>query len=206
MKTSMLLVGAMAAAAIAQDLDGFSDLPACGQTCVTNMINKSEELGCTGNDLACLCLNADYSYGIRDCTDQSCGNNGDAADTQNWAVGICANQGVAVTSDSSDIGVSTASDATLSTPTTSGEISVTSSVTTTITSGDSTITSVRSTVVPVKTSTGGVTTTTTDQPSQTDDNGDDNGDNNNGDDDSSAVAAAVPFGLMGLAGLVALLF
>lgn len=236
MKTTLFVVGAMATAAAAQDasLSGFDTLPDCGQTCITNMINLAEDLGCTGSDVACLCLNPNFSYGVRDCTDQSCQSNQDALDTQSWAIDICANQGVAVTSTSSDINVSTRSGATPSTldeSTDTGVISVTSSVTATVSTSGSVITTVVPTVVPITGSSTGVvrtsttaSTTTTQKPSQTgngdDNNGDDNNgdgnngdgnngdgnnDDSNGDGDNAARATAVPIGIMAFAGVAALL-
>ncbi|RKF82439.1 putative cfem domain-containing protein [Golovinomyces cichoracearum] len=58
------------AVALAQSLE---TLPDCGQLCVRNMLAKAKELGCAEGDSACLCLNIDFAYGIRDCSHQVCG-------------------------------------------------------------------------------------------------------------------------------------
>ncbi len=91
MKTTLTLLVAAAAVAVAQDV---GSLPACGvsllptpqfrvfalvlmgllqQTCVSNMINiASTELGCTAGDVACYCTNQDFGFGIRDCSSAIC--------------------------------------------------------------------------------------------------------------------------------------
>lgn len=40
--------------------------------CISNMNAKASALGCRANDMACLCNNMDYQYGIRDCTAEAC--------------------------------------------------------------------------------------------------------------------------------------
>lgn len=37
------------------------------------MLAKSEELGCSAPDAACLCTKPDFGYGIRDCSNAACG-------------------------------------------------------------------------------------------------------------------------------------
>lgn len=71
MKTLQLFTyGALAAVATAQSI---SSLPACGQLCVNNMLEKASELGCASGDAACLCNNMNFAYGIRDCSNAACG-------------------------------------------------------------------------------------------------------------------------------------
>ncbi|KAI1007479.1 hypothetical protein K3495_g738 [Podosphaera aphanis] len=71
MKTTQLFtIGALVATAAAQTLDS---LPACGKLCVNNMLEKASELGCAAGDVACLCKNVDFAYGIRDCSTAVCG-------------------------------------------------------------------------------------------------------------------------------------
>ena len=47
------------------------------QTCINNMLGQAKSLGCpnlsnsTPNG-TCLCENANFGYGIRDCTSESC--------------------------------------------------------------------------------------------------------------------------------------
>ena len=36
------------------------------------MLGKAQELGCNQSDIACLCNNQNFRYGIRDCTTASC--------------------------------------------------------------------------------------------------------------------------------------
>lgn len=213
----MMIIGAMATAVMAQDLSGFDSLPSCGQTCITNMVNLSEGLGCASDDVACMCLNPDFSYGIRDCTDQSCPSSKDATDTQSWGVSLCANQGVAVTSVSNSVAASTASGAAVSTDVT-GIVSVTSSLTKTLTSDGSVITTVVPTVVPIVTTTseGDVATTTVSSGASattkaTTTTTKTSAKNNGGDatstesTDAASHATAVPVGIMAAAGLAALL-
>ncbi|KAF5128722.1 GPI-anchored CFEM domain protein [Metarhizium anisopliae] len=50
-----------------------SDLPPCGQTCMNNMIAQYSQLGCRSPDPACLCKNANFGYGVRDCANGACG-------------------------------------------------------------------------------------------------------------------------------------
>lgn len=85
------------------------------------MIDLAESLNCESSDLGCLCLNPDFSYGIRDCTNEYCTDAKDAEETQAWAVNICASmhlgsplaavvranffqldQGIAITSENSE--------------------------------------------------------------------------------------------------------
>ncbi len=50
-----------------------SDLPACGQTCFSNMLAQYSALGCTSPDPACVCKNINFYFGIRDCSNGACG-------------------------------------------------------------------------------------------------------------------------------------
>ncbi|PMB71535.1 GPI-anchored CFEM domain protein A [Beauveria bassiana] len=70
MKTFVAL-SALAAIATAQDV---SSLAQCGQTCANNMLaaSKAQELGCSANDLRCLCDNANFGFGLRDCSAAIC--------------------------------------------------------------------------------------------------------------------------------------
>lgn len=61
------------------------------------MLAKSDaEFGCSASDLACLCQNANFSYGVRDCADQACSNSTDADTVKAVGIQYCANAGVAV--------------------------------------------------------------------------------------------------------------
>jgi len=68
-----ILAGTLAAA----QRPNIAELPYCGQICITNMLALAPSLGCPVVDgrpnHACLCSNANFQYGVRDCTNQSCG-------------------------------------------------------------------------------------------------------------------------------------
>ncbi len=52
----------------------FSSLASCGQLCVNNMVAQYSALGCASPaDSACLCANANFGYGLRDCSNGACG-------------------------------------------------------------------------------------------------------------------------------------
>lgn len=52
---------------------GFAALPSCGQTCFNNMKAQYSTLGCSSPDPPCLCKNANFGYGLRDCANGACG-------------------------------------------------------------------------------------------------------------------------------------
>lgn len=53
---------------------GVSALPSCGQVCWSNMQGQYSTLGCAStSNAACLCSNANFGYGIRDCANGACG-------------------------------------------------------------------------------------------------------------------------------------
>ncbi|OAQ96687.1 hypothetical protein LLEC1_02203 [Akanthomyces lecanii] len=56
-----------------------SQLPSCGQTCFGNMLSQYKALGCSTDDPACLCRNADFGNGIRDCSNGACGRDAGSA-------------------------------------------------------------------------------------------------------------------------------
>jgi CFEM domain-containing protein len=41
--------------------------------CVNNMLGKAGDLGCSNTDAKCLCGNADFANGLRDCSGEACG-------------------------------------------------------------------------------------------------------------------------------------
>lgn len=109
MKNSIILaVGCAAAFVAAQDL---SALPACGvstfefsierafthtcadtslkQTCISNMLGQATELGCSASDYSCLCNNENFGYGVRDCSNEACGNASDAATVISFGTAFC---------------------------------------------------------------------------------------------------------------------
>lgn len=97
MKSNFVTLAAFVAAASAQNA---SDLPQCGQTCVNNMLadSKASELGCDAGDRACLCLNPNFTYGVRDCSSAICDDN-EVANIVEYAINLCSGAGVAITTD-----------------------------------------------------------------------------------------------------------
>jgi hypothetical protein len=79
----------LAAAACAQDLSG---VPPCGRQCVENMFAKAQELGCSADDFACLCENADFGHGLHDCTVEACPE-GQLEPVQSAAAAMCPDGG-----------------------------------------------------------------------------------------------------------------
>ena len=58
------------------------------------MLGQAAQLGCAANDIACLCKNANFGYGIRDCSIQSCGNVDQANALISWGNNLCASVNV----------------------------------------------------------------------------------------------------------------
>ncbi|KAN0116990.1 carbohydrate-binding module family 18 [Hyaloscypha variabilis] len=54
-------------------IPGEAALPSCGQLCFNNMLTQYSTLGCNALDAYCLCNNADFSNGLRDCSNGACG-------------------------------------------------------------------------------------------------------------------------------------
>lgn len=88
------------------------------------MLGVAADLGCSGTDAVCLCNNPNFSYGVRDCSNQICDSQA-AADTIQYGVSYCSSAGVVVPTTAVSISPSAAS----STATATG--SETSSVSTT---------------------------------------------------------------------------
>lgn len=97
MKSTFVTLAALAGAATAQNL---SDLPQCGQTCVNNMLadSKASELGCSSGDRACLCLNPNFTYGVRDCSQAICSSE-EVGNIVDFAINWCSGAGVAITTN-----------------------------------------------------------------------------------------------------------
>lgn len=95
MKATFFAVGTLVAAVSAQS---FGDLPACGQLCVNNMLadDKADELGCSADDVGCLCTNVDFTYGLRDCSLAVCSDE-DAQLVLEYGQVICSAVGVVIT-------------------------------------------------------------------------------------------------------------
>ncbi len=54
------------------------------------MLAKAAELGCANNDIACLCKNKDFGYGIHDCSVQVCATVEQANVAIGWGNSLCA--------------------------------------------------------------------------------------------------------------------
>lgn len=52
---------------------GVAALPSCGQTCFNNMVAQYSALCCASPAPSCLCENANFGYGLRDCAIGACG-------------------------------------------------------------------------------------------------------------------------------------
>ncbi|KAL6860353.1 hypothetical protein ACO1O0_004380 [Amphichorda felina] len=99
MKTVAIALGALAALVAAQEVSG---VPECGHFCINDMMNgKASELGCATKDLACLCANKDFAYGLRDCSAETCGSD-KAGAVVAYGVKICEKAGVEITNAPTD--------------------------------------------------------------------------------------------------------
>ncbi|GJC82468.1 GPI-anchored CFEM domain protein ARB_01545 [Colletotrichum liriopes] len=148
MKSIIYLGVGLLSGAMAQN-----NLAGCGSGCIQSMQGLASDLGCTAGDTACLCRNPNFTYGIRDCSFQSCQQSGDAQQAVAAGVELCRQAGVAV-EVTPVVTVSQPTGTATVTPSVSGGSSVatpspvtTSSFTTVITSGGSTITSVGETTI-----------------------------------------------------------
>ncbi|KAL1993195.1 hypothetical protein VTN49DRAFT_3144 [Thermomyces lanuginosus] len=71
MKTANALPTLAMLASVAAAATSVSD---CAQMCLDNMRALAPSLGCTSGDVACLCANRDFEFGIHDCTVEACPN------------------------------------------------------------------------------------------------------------------------------------
>ena len=69
---------------------GFWGLPTCQQSCIFSMLDKHDALGCANADVACLCSDPHFVYGVRDCILQSCAQEWDNYD--NAYLQVCGRQ------------------------------------------------------------------------------------------------------------------
>ncbi|KAK2029504.1 CFEM domain-containing protein [Colletotrichum zoysiae] len=83
MKSVIYLGVGLLSGVMAQSLAG------CGSTCIQNMQGLASNLGCTAGDTACLCRNPNFTYGIRDCSFQSCQQSSDAQQAVAAGVELC---------------------------------------------------------------------------------------------------------------------
>ena len=63
------------------------------QTCVTNLLGQADALGCPvvdgQPDALCLCSNADFGYGVRDCSIQACPAGTDTNSIISYGLAYC---------------------------------------------------------------------------------------------------------------------
>lgn len=50
--------------------------------------DKAEELGCKPDDIRCLCLDKNFTYGLRDCSLAICSEN-EASKVVDYGIAIC---------------------------------------------------------------------------------------------------------------------
>ncbi|KAL9019946.1 MAG: hypothetical protein Q9185_002800 [Variospora sp. 1 TL-2023] len=87
---SAAVFAALVAAQSADQLQALQNLPECGRLCITNMLNLASSLGCSGpTDVACLCTNDDFGFGIRDCTAEACPPNADRSSVIDFGNEYC---------------------------------------------------------------------------------------------------------------------
>ena len=65
------------------------------QVCINNMLGQASALGCPNlsngqPDACCLCGNADFGYGVRDCSTESCPKGADLNAIISYGVNYCA--------------------------------------------------------------------------------------------------------------------
>ncbi|KAL5604316.1 hypothetical protein BROUX41_002289 [Berkeleyomyces rouxiae] len=73
MRSPLLLRAVAASLALGTASAQLSSLPACPQTCVSNMLAQATTFGCTSAaDTACICAAPAFSSGAIDCTTKSC--------------------------------------------------------------------------------------------------------------------------------------
>ncbi|GAB1313602.1 hypothetical protein MFIFM68171_03812 [Madurella fahalii] len=70
------------------------NMPDCGEICGNNMLAQAAELGCQAGDIACLCHNVNFGYGIHDCSVEACGDFSQANIVISWGNAICDSVGV----------------------------------------------------------------------------------------------------------------
>ncbi|KAL2134062.1 hypothetical protein VTI74DRAFT_1118 [Chaetomium olivicolor] len=89
MKATVIAALALAGAVTAQEFP--SNMPQCGVICGHNVFNQHDQYGCGAGDVGCLCKNANFGYGIHDCSVQSCPSLEDANIVIGWGNNLCAN-------------------------------------------------------------------------------------------------------------------
>ena len=60
------------------------------------MLSAADALGCAADNVACLCANPRFVYGVRDCSNEYCSGDGNANTVQEFGKNMCAGAGVAI--------------------------------------------------------------------------------------------------------------
>ncbi|KAH7117069.1 hypothetical protein B0J11DRAFT_108603 [Dendryphion nanum] len=103
MKTFAAILALGAGLTVAQDIGG---LPACGQTCINNMIAiANSAFGCAAGDITCYCTNANFGYGVRDCSNQACSSQQEANRVIQFGASYC--QSIVASAGSTNAALST---------------------------------------------------------------------------------------------------
>ncbi|KAL8931254.1 MAG: hypothetical protein Q9211_007108 [Gyalolechia sp. 1 TL-2023] len=95
MKSFIASTAIFAAFVVAQSpetLQALDSLPDCGKTCINNMLGQAQSLGCQPTDVACLCANQNFGYGIRDCTQEACPPTANRAQVIDFGTMFCASK------------------------------------------------------------------------------------------------------------------
>ena len=102
-----LLLGAVVCIIMAQDLSTINNLPECGvrnnfqslllltetqKVCINNMLGLAPSLGCANNNITCLCSDANFGYGVQNCSTESCPQGTDTDAIVSAGVSFCSSQ------------------------------------------------------------------------------------------------------------------
>ncbi|KAL1840310.1 hypothetical protein VTJ49DRAFT_599 [Mycothermus thermophilus] len=117
------------------------NMPDCGKVCGTNMIAKALEFECNVSDIACLCQDLRFGWGIHDCSVQACPGVEQANIVINWGKDLCSSAGHPIdipTATTVGFGEPEATPSTseVVTTMTTDDITVTTTMVTTITDSD----------------------------------------------------------------------
>lgn len=59
------------------------------QTCINNMLAVVPSSGCASLDIICICVDSNFTLGVRDCANESCSSASDASDTITFIIAYC---------------------------------------------------------------------------------------------------------------------
>ena len=60
------------------------------QTCINNLLGLSPSFGCPSAEASCLCAEPNFGYGVRDCSNEACGNADVANQVISYGLAYCA--------------------------------------------------------------------------------------------------------------------